>query len=452
MANSLYPSNIEAEKPTYKINLLDLPSPILYKIISEYLDGIDIHNIAYSHPLLWHYSRLLQDTRIVRSPNNLTYTVNDIGTSRYEQSKAKTIHHLLVLWEQNLVSPLHSYNFIPTLGNTSNQRLSSDTYDDLEVLGATVPSHRLNRVVPDFCELLRFHGGVSAIVFDFPGAFEVVCEATLVLSLPVGHFHDLKKLTIGNGRKLFVPDLQHCRFLFLAIASMGAHSLEEINIDGNIPTSSAPLENGYYPTYNFDVPNSNTHHLYPTFQKLQTLRIYNLRGFDDCLLYWLVGCMNPSKHGKVLVLDDTLGVTIQGLIGVIKHLSEGLEQLVVNRPMFPGYCDSKWKNYYRGSCRKNISYTSSNQHSVDEYNLLFEVAKKNCPNLKSISIEPKPDYSISFVSSPHSSPACSVRSRADSGYESGGNSPQRKGLLSEKEKMCGNNLVGFMHQLDEMVC
>ncbi|KAF8536025.1 hypothetical protein BDD12DRAFT_808084 [Trichophaea hybrida] len=367
MDNSLYPNNTKADKPTYKANLLDLPSPILYKIISEYLDGIDIHNIAYSHPLLWHYSRLLQDTRVARSPNNLTYTVNDIGTSRYEQSKTKIIHHLLVLWEQNL-------------------RLSPDIFDNFEILGGNIPTHISSRIVPDFYELLRLHGGVSSIVLDFPGAFEVLEEATLVLSLPIGHFRDLKKLTLGNGRKQFVSGLQHCRFLFSAIASMCAHSLEELNIDGNTPTPSVPLNNGYYPTYNFDVPNTTTRLLYPSFQKLQTLRIYNLRGFDDCILYWLVGCMgfdstNPSKHGKVLVLDDTLGVTIHGLIEAIKYLGEGLEQLVVNRPMIPGYNNSKWKNYYRRK-KSNISYPSSNQYSIDEYNLLFEVANKHCSNLK----------------------------------------------------------------------
>ena len=63
---SFYPPPPDAPpKPAYRLNLLDLPAPILYRIMAEHLGFPGVHSLSLAYPFLAHVYGLLEYTRVV---------------------------------------------------------------------------------------------------------------------------------------------------------------------------------------------------------------------------------------------------------------------------------------------------------------------------------------------------------------------------------------------------
>ena len=101
---SLYPPPQDApRKPVYRLNLRDLPAPILYRIMAEHLGFGDVHCLSMVYTFLAHVCGLLKHTRIVQSPSALRLLVNRLATSTVEQRRARAVRSPLWRWDRHVV-------------------------------------------------------------------------------------------------------------------------------------------------------------------------------------------------------------------------------------------------------------------------------------------------------------------------------------------------------------
>ena len=434
MVYSFYPPPPDAPpKPAYRLNLLDLPAPILYRIMAEHLGFADVYCLSLAHPFLAHVCGLLEHTRIVQSPSALRSLVNRLATSTVLQHRARAVRSLVLRWDGHRVRssfPLQlpcPQPHRPRRLTSAGQRYSTDVASDFAALQGYEPAppqddrhdHDRPPIDHDILSLFLFHANLSSIVLDFHGALESFAEVALsrpCLLLPrcrgQSFGANLKRLTIGHGAGGQVTGFYQTPYLFLAISSLG-QNLEELVIDGNNPTRPCATLLAHDPALNhrdFICPDCDSHRAaaarYPYMYRLRNLKIYNMHGLTDDILRWLaIGMASrapmpprgaappppppPAAGPLTLVLDDTPGFTTAGLIEVVKHLGDRLECLEINRPLFVGTASDSWECYLDDASRRSRRHRARSRHRLARAKCVTAAAAANvyCPTSMSLVAE-----------------------------------------------------------------